>query len=260
MKQILLLFFSFLLTISFLFAQTSIVGTVRDSDTQKPIYGANVLIGNGFGVITDKEGKFSFPKVQEGDYEIRVSFVGYAAFSQKVSVQAKEVVTLNINLKVKSEKMGEVVILSLPKAQSPILNTDQVSVDIIQRNNSVTLDDALDRMSGVSVLGGQVNIRGGSGFSLNSASRTMMLVDGMPLLLPDIGGIKWAFLPLEAMANTQVDRTASKVQNGAGTHGGRQRVNRRRQALGRAADAGTSQSGRGGGGAVGRTRLYRDGA
>ncbi len=220
MKQILLLFSCCLLTISYAIAQTSILGTVRDADTQKPIYGANVMIGNGFGVITDKNGQFSFPKVQEGDYEIRVSFVGYAAFSQKVSVQAKEQVTLNINLKIKSEKMGEVVILSLPKAQSPILNTDQMSVDMIQRNNSVTLDDALDRMSGVSVLGGQVNIRGGSGFSLNSASRTMMLVDGMPLLLPDIGGIKWAFLPLEAMASTQVDRTASKVQNGAGTHGG----------------------------------------
>ena len=67
----------------------------------------------------------------------------------------------------------------------------------LQNFGSQSAEDVLNRTAGVVVIGRQVSIRGGSGYSLGAASRTSLLVDGMPLLQPYSGDIRWNLLPLE---------------------------------------------------------------
>lgn len=54
-------------------------GTVVDSKTGVPIYGANVLLnGTLLGSITDSTGKFSIINVPPGNYTIKISCIGYS--------------------------------------------------------------------------------------------------------------------------------------------------------------------------------------
>ncbi len=63
---------------------------------------------------------------------------------------------------------------------------------------------ALENVPGLVVMKGQVNIRGISGFSYGSGTRTMLTLDGMPLISADAGDIKWDYLPLEVLSGISV--------------------------------------------------------
>ena len=65
------------------------------------------------------------------------------------------------------------------------------------------------------MLDGQASIRGGSGFSYGAGSRVLALIDGLPVLSPDAGNIKWQFLPLENISQIEVIKGASSVLYGS---------------------------------------------
>ena len=70
----------------------------------------------------------------------------------------------------------------------------------------------MSKTPGVSILDGQVGIRGGSGYSYGVGSRVQMLLDGMPLLSGDLGEIWWSYLPMEHVSQVEVVKaTASSM-------------------------------------------------
>ena len=61
----------------------SIEGIVTDT-TDNPLIGVNiVLIGTGYGVSTDKSGKFEIPNLVPGNYALEFSAIGYEKKSKK---------------------------------------------------------------------------------------------------------------------------------------------------------------------------------
>ena len=62
---------------------------------------------------------------------------------------------------------------------------------------------------------GQASIRGGSGFSYGAGSRVLALIDGLPMISPDAGNIKWQFLPLENISQVEIIKGASSVLYGS---------------------------------------------
>jgi hypothetical protein len=55
-------------------------GQVLDHATEAPIANAAVALSNtGLGVLTDTEGRFVFPRVPAGDYDLRIEHPAYAA-------------------------------------------------------------------------------------------------------------------------------------------------------------------------------------
>lgn len=55
-----------------------IVGKVVDKETGQPLIGVNVLvIGTALGAATDRNGEFSILRVPPGEYELRISMIGY---------------------------------------------------------------------------------------------------------------------------------------------------------------------------------------
>jgi hypothetical protein len=76
-----LLFLSLFFCITF--AQSSISGTVTDSDVQ-PIFGANIkVVGGTAGTVTDSEGKF-FKLSSKLPYVIEISSIGF--ISKQVNI------------------------------------------------------------------------------------------------------------------------------------------------------------------------------
>jgi iron complex outermembrane receptor protein len=92
--------------------------------------------------------------------------------------------------------------------------------ELLRQNNLTRLDDAMDRVPGVSIVNGQANIRGTSGFSYGAGSRVQVLLDEMPLLSADANDVRWAFMPMEMLSQIEVIKGASSVLFGSGALGG----------------------------------------
>ena len=75
--------------------------------------------------------------------------------------------------------------------------------------------DVVGRTPGVTVIDGQANIRGGSGYAYGVGSRVMLLVDNMPLIRGDWGDINWNFVPLENAEQVEVVKGAASVLYGS---------------------------------------------
>ena len=106
MKKIvtnLLAFLVLLFSSTALFAQTGvgkISGKVTDADTKEPLIGANIIIMNtNLGAATDIDGNYFILNITPGTYEVKVSYVGYAAKTiQDVRVVANITYELNVEL------------------------------------------------------------------------------------------------------------------------------------------------------------------
>lgn len=98
-----------LFSISIMFSQTEITGTVKDN-SGVPVAGANVLIaGSTSGATSDFDGNFNFTSNLKGDQTLQVSYLGYATFSQKVNLTGAKM-TLQIVLKEGGNTLDEVVL------------------------------------------------------------------------------------------------------------------------------------------------------
>ena len=93
-----------LIFVSTISAKSGIIaGRVTDTDTGEPLIGANVLILNtNWGAATDVDGYFKIISVPPGTYELKASYVGYAAQSIK-DVKVKGFDSLFIEIKLKTD-------------------------------------------------------------------------------------------------------------------------------------------------------------
>lgn len=77
-------------------AQGRLTGVVQDSATHAPLAFASVFLANTtLGATTTEDGKFEFPRVPKGNYDVVASYVGYRLAKQAITVgTAAQSVTL----------------------------------------------------------------------------------------------------------------------------------------------------------------------
>ncbi|NJL15099.1 MAG: TonB-dependent receptor plug domain-containing protein [Microscillaceae bacterium] len=100
MNHFLRLIFCLGLSLSVLQAQdnATITGTVIDQG-QAPVIGANVVLqGTNYGTTTNAAGRFTLANVPAGSYELRVSFIGFQAFSQNIQLNAGQSLDVAVSL------------------------------------------------------------------------------------------------------------------------------------------------------------------
>ncbi|HEM47478.1 MAG TPA: carboxypeptidase-like regulatory domain-containing protein, partial [Alphaproteobacteria bacterium] len=72
-------------------ATGSLVGTVRDAASQRPLEAVQVYIqGTGIGALTNAAGRFLLLNVPAGEQTLVAELVGYRAGTQTVTVSAGE--------------------------------------------------------------------------------------------------------------------------------------------------------------------------
>ena len=69
-------------------AQTTLTGKVTDANTGESLIGATIVYGKGQGTATDFDGNYSL-SIQPGERNIQVSYVGYKAVSQMLTIKGK---------------------------------------------------------------------------------------------------------------------------------------------------------------------------
>ncbi|MEN8155714.1 MAG: TonB-dependent receptor [Bacteroidota bacterium] len=197
--------------------QGSVTGTVRDADGGEPMIAVNISANRKSGTISETKGEFTL-QLPAGTHLVEFYYVGYERVSREVRLTGGEVVRLDVEMEVSSEMLDEVVVSAGKFEQK--LSDLTVSMEVLKsrqlsNQNITSLDQMLEKTSGISILNGQPSIRGGSGFSYGVGSRVLMLVDDMPMISGDAGDIKWSFMPVENVNQVEIIKGASSVLYGS---------------------------------------------
>jgi TonB-dependent receptor len=165
----------------------AITGRVVSSD-QRPLTGASVqLVERGTGVMTGSGGEFAFRGLPQGTYSLRITLIGHVAQEVSVEVRDGETAFRQIVLQTQAIELAGVTVSSTLEGQALALLQQKmsdnivsvISADGIGRFPDLNMADALNRLSGVSLVrfrgeGVSVNIRGAppefSGVAINGVS------------------------------------------------------------------------------------------
>ncbi len=218
-----LLILSFLLASFSVLGQGTITGVMMDSIENEPILGAEIRINNlegGFvtGASTDFVNGAYTVAVPAGSYQLVASYMGYKTLIIPVTIKDKETLTLNINM-AEEVNVLNVVTKTASRFETPI-GKSSISIDVVQptlvdNTNATKVDEVIDKVPGVTVVDGQANIRGGSGFSYGAGSRVLLLVDDLPLLTGDAGQPNWRDIPVENISQIEVVKGAASALYGS---------------------------------------------
>ncbi len=197
--------------------QAVIKGTVVDDQTLEAMDGVHVILGDGRGTVTDRNGRYLI-KVSPGMLVMLFHYVGYKTQKEDLTVKAHDTVRLDIMLVSEVSEIDEIVVSpgrSAQKISELTVSTNIIKPEAITENHIINPEDIINQTSGIEIMDGQASIRGGSGYSYGVGSRVLVLIDGVPALSADAGNVKWSFLPLENLAQIEVIKGASSVLYGS---------------------------------------------
>ena len=160
-----------------------------------PMSGATVYIKTlDKGTVTDFDGNFILDDIEEGLYDVSISYVGFETVMQSVTVSAGQTTTLNTTLKETDSMLNEVIITSSKQPQK--ITDVPASVSVIRAKDiqefpSFNIGELAARQKGVDfvrtgVLGTGINIRGfNSAFNSKNLQITddrvsMLIATGLP--------------------------------------------------------------------------------
>ncbi len=197
--------------------QGIVKGKVFDANTLEPLSGVQVIYGKVKGTRTDNSGDYLI-KADTGKLIITFTCVSYKSVTKPVFITSNDTIILNVGLDQEINEIDQIVVSANRTGQK--VSELSVSVGIVKPNevskNHITdTEELINKTSGIEVLDGQASIRGGSGFSYGAGSRVLALIDGLPVLSPDAGNIKWQFLPLENLSQIEIIKGASSVLYGS---------------------------------------------
>ena len=169
-------------------AQT-VKGTLTDNETGEAIPFANVVLdGTRFGVATDLNGFYLINKMPAGEYELRVRFVGYKEYREKITLKSGQTLVRNIALESEAKTLADVTVtdnrIEERKIQTQV-SVEKISSTQIQQMPAIggtsDLAQYLQVLPGINSTGdqgGQLYIRGGS------MIQNLCLLDGMTVYNP----------------------------------------------------------------------------
>ena len=184
------LFFSILFL---LFNQTasaqkgSIKGVVINQETTQPLADLNVgLEGTTKGAFTDAYGAFEIKNIEEGDYALIISGIGFKRFKKNIQISDTSVVQLNIQMIPVFNELEQVVITGTMREisvkDSPV-KVNMVPKSFLGKSSAQNLMDALDYVNGLQNQS-ECAVCGTNSVRINGMDGpyTAVLIDGMPLM------------------------------------------------------------------------------
>ncbi len=142
-----------------------LAGRITDKQTGEALVGANVLIRSmepNVGASADVDGYYYIINLPPGNYDVKISYVGYSTIEKKISINVDQTTTLDVQLSATALISSEVVVTG----ERAIVQRDQSST--IQRTTADELSimpvnsvsQVLQLQTGV-VNTGALHVRGG---------------------------------------------------------------------------------------------------
>lgn len=210
-----------------LFSQSNsglIKGVVINSISGETLPGVHIFIPElETGSTSSPDGSFRIRNLPAGEFTLRISMVGFQPELKTVFLEESSSVQLTIELSPITIQSGELVVTASRRSQligKVSISMNTVTPEELTSRNIISLDQALDYVPGVQVLGNSVNVRGSSGFAYGVGSRVLLLVDGVPLMGPDQGGMDFDGLPLTQTRQIEILKSPGSALYGGGALGG----------------------------------------
>jgi iron complex outermembrane recepter protein len=186
------------------YSQCRLTVKVYDYRSGLALPGASVWIKElETGKSTNNSGYFYINSLDVGEYKLRISYIGYCDTIISINVSNTNEIVKEIGLKHFSVEMPSVVVTATKNERK--ISDIPSRIEVIGRNKidqfpGNSADDYLrsltgvnvDRFSGIFSKSASITMRG-----LNSAQRTLILLDGIPLNKTDGGSINWNRIDVE---------------------------------------------------------------
>lgn len=210
--------FIFMLSFSFIHAQTILLTGKVINESNEPVSGVSVkIIGAGSGIITDIEGRYTFHLLSGKKYELEFSAVGYESKNiTDVEVVTGQVNELNIVLNVKSKELAGVVVTAkkssakmetVASALQFQKNTNTVasviSAESIRRSPDKNTGEVLKRVPGVSLQEGRFVVVRGLADRYNQAVLNGILLTSTE---PDRKAFSFDMFPAQIVDNIVINK------------------------------------------------------
>lgn len=194
-----------------------VTGTITD-EKGEALIGVAVKLKNGtVGAVTDMDGKYEI-RLPIGTHNLEFSYTGMGKRTILVTITAfdKEK-KLDVKLSEEVVDMDIVVVTSSKyekKLGNEVTSMEVLKANVINQSNA-KMDEAMNKVPGVNMLGKTISIRGGSGFSDATGNRVLALLDEMPIISPENGSIRWETVPIEALEQVEVIKGSSSALYGS---------------------------------------------
>lgn len=207
--------------------KVTVTGEVTDKGSGNVLVGANVLLeGTTWGTSTDEEGRFVL-EIPAGSYRLVVQYIGYNVFSKTLEIQ-KDMPPMKVSLKEAPIELSQVVVTAT-RTPTPVkdipANVTVLSSSTIENQGGMNLDDILAsepgidvrRASGIFTMSPELVIRGTGG---NEPSRTLVMIDGVPINKSDTGESNWNRIKAETVERVEIVRGPASALYGSSAMGG----------------------------------------
>ncbi|MDX1641608.1 MAG: TonB-dependent receptor, partial [Balneolaceae bacterium] len=201
----------------------AVEGTVLNSSGES-LPGVHITIPElNRGTVTNTDGFFRMNAVPAGTHILHFSMIGFEELTETISIEEGQTLSLSVELNPLIFQSDELVVTASRRSQligKVAVSMNTIAPEELTSRNITSLDQALEYVPGVQVHGNSVNIRGSSGFSYGVGSRVLLLVDGVPLMGPDDGGMDFDGLPLVQTRQIEILKSPGSALYGGGALGG----------------------------------------
>ncbi|MEL6616510.1 MAG: carboxypeptidase regulatory-like domain-containing protein, partial [Bacteroidota bacterium] len=204
-------------------AQGTLTGIVADAASGETLVGANVFIADlGRGAATDLDGEYRITGLPAGTYSVRYSFAGLEV-QNVTGIEIRDGETTTINVQLTSGELEVVEITAeailelntevglLRQRQRAAAVSDAISAETISESGGSDAADAMERVTGASVIGGKyVAIRGLS----DRYANTQLNGAQLPTADPDRRSVQFDLFPANLLDNITTLKTFTPDQPG----------------------------------------------
>jgi len=202
-------------------------GVVVDAQG-RALQGAKVVADpGGSSALSDAQGQFTLNGLSSGDYDVTISYAGFAPFTKKVTVMAGQSARLDASLSVASSKQdvqvyagregGEIESINRTFNADNIINV--LPADVIKSLPNANMADAIGRLPSVTLErdegeGKYVQVRG------TEPRLTNVTIDGVNIASAEtVRQIKLDIIPADLVESVQINKTLQANMPGDGIGG-----------------------------------------
>ncbi|WP_166670690.1 TonB-dependent receptor [Olivibacter sp. XZL3] len=207
----------------FLWAQNNLSIKVVDEQENKPLAGASVsIVGSLATAQTNRQGAILFKNVKDGDYTVRVSYMGYKPVEKRLVLNSNEELTVSLSVQ---EFVADEVIVNATRANAHAATTykNLNRRDIEKNNLGQDLPYLLDQTPGVVTYSDAGAGVGYTGLRIRGSdpTRVNVTLNGIPYNDAESMGSFFVNLPdfASSVDNIQIQRGVGTSTNGAGAFG-----------------------------------------
>jgi len=217
-KNMAILMLLCLVAVTFSQSAVRLRGRVLDAVNGQPLPGANVqVMGTGAGAATSASGRFEIENLLNGDYTVRISYMGYETAERRVAIRDEDPATLLVRLWPVVIQLLGVQVAAARDDHQPADGAIVLTRERIARTQTEDLGSLLKTVGGVQIVESDgkktIQIRGAR------ANQTLVLLDGVKLNDPVTGEVDLSQMPLHNVQKIEIKKGGA-AEYGDGALGG----------------------------------------